>query len=416
MSLLAGRLVSWTDHSSNRALRLRLRLQPYGLALILVAAALVANQLLHHAYVGRPTMFPFFAAIAAAAWFGGSGPGYFAAAISAPIALYVYPASDPTPGVQLGDVAFFAFFASCAFVGGTLNTRQRQTEEVLRKAHGQLQAKAAELQSVNDALVAEMRKRRHTEATLEQTRSQLDRMARLTAMAEMAASIAHEINQPLTAVATNADTCVRWLDGARPDLTEARDAARRTAREAARAGQVVARVRAMVRKALSERAEVSVAQSLSEILVLLEPEIVRHGVVLRTNIAPDLPSLSGDRVQLQQVFVNLITNALDSLGLTAHGQRELTISASLTDDCAIEVAIADNGAGFAEGVRGRLFEPFVTTKQSGMGMGLSISRTIVEAHGGALEASPVQPHGARFRIILPLTGEISCLTTLQSSM
>ena len=382
-------------------------IRPYAWALLLVGAALATTLALQHVFSGRPPLFPFFAAIAAAAWFGGRAPGYFAGAISVPWGLYFYAVSRPDHGLHIRDILMFVFFAICAFVGGALNARRQATEEGLRQAHDALQTKAAELHRANEALVGEMAERRAMQETLEATRSELSRISRLTSMAEMAASIAHEINQPLAAVVTNADTCIRWLNAPEPELHEAREAAGRIVRDADRAGQVVARVRAMVRSALSERSEITIQSSLNDVLTLLAAEIAAHRVTIHSDIDECLPALMADRIQLQQVFVNLIANALESLSEIDDRPRQLWITSRRADENSVEVLIRDNGPGFAEGILPRLFESFVTTKPGGMGMGLSICRTIVEAHGGTLAAAPTTPHGAQFHIVLPLGGEAS---------
>lgn len=390
-------------HETNRRDALSV-LQPYAFALLLVGIALALTLALQHLYVGRPSFFPFFAAIAAAAWFGGKGPGYFAVAASTPLGLYIYSAAVPGRGIALSDLVLFLFFASCAFVGGALNTRRREAEQVLRKAHGELQAKAIQLQSVNEALVAEMAEHARTEAALETTRNELARAARLTSMAELAASIAHEINQPLAAVVTNAGACVRWLNAPMPDLGEAQQAAQRVVRDANRAGAVVAKVRTMVRSALAERTHISIAASLDEVLALLQPEIARQHVTIERAITANLQEVSGDRVQLQQVFVNLITNALDALAQSPEGDRTIRIGVETTES-GVEISVRDNGIGLPTELRETLFQSFVTNKPGGMGMGLSICRTIVEAHGGTLTARDVEPHGAEFCIVLPHCGE-----------
>ena len=378
-------------------------LNPYALALLLVGLALAATLALQTVFVGRPPMFPFFAAVAAAAWFGGRGPGYLASTLALPLGLYFYAASRPDHGLHIRDLLLFLFFGSCAFVGGALNARRQVAEDGLRKAHDALQIKAAELQHSNEALIAEMAERRRTQESLEHTRNELAKVSRLTTMAEMAASIAHEINQPLTAVVTNADTCVRWL--AKPDIDEAREAAQRVVRDAEHAAQVVARVRAMVRHALAERTPVSLPTCLDEVLSLLQPVLAKQAVVLRQDIAPDLPIIPGDRIQLQQVFFNLITNALESLSQVTDRVCEIMISAQRTAENTIKIVLRDNGEGFAEDVLPRLFDSFITTKPHGMGMGLAICRGIVEAHGGTLVASPADPSGAQFTITLPTGGE-----------
>lgn len=378
--------------------------RPYILALILTALALAATLTLQNIFVQRPSLFPFFAAIAIAAWSGGRGPGAVAAVISLPLGLYFYVAARPDHDLYVRDIFVFVFFALCAFAGGTLYAHRRRTEETLNKAHQDLQKKAAELQHTNDALLAEIAERKRTEAILETTRSELTRSAQLASMAETAASIAHEINQPLTAAVTNAEACVRWLNASSPDIAEAREAAKRIVRDAGRASQVIARIRATVKNALASPVQVSVLASLNDVLAVLQADIQKNGVGIVTDVDPALPDITGDRIQIQQVFVNLITNALDSLKLVSGRARRLHVSARLKDSNMVEIVISDNGLGLADSVLDRLFDSFVTTKSGGMGIGLSICRTIVEAHGGTLTAAQAPDGGAQFIIALPTNG------------
>jgi C4-dicarboxylate-specific signal transduction histidine kinase len=368
--------------------------------MMLVGLAFVATLALQVLYTHRPPLFGFFAAVAAAAWLGGRGPGLLAAGTSLPLGLYFYVTARPDHGLHGRDVLLLVFFGLCAFLGGALYARRREAEDSLHAAHRQLQTKAAELQRTNDALMAEMAERRRTETALETTRNHLALAQRLTAMAEMAATVAHEINQPLTAIRTNADTCVRWLSAADPVVDEALAAAGRASREADRAGQVVTRIRAMVKTALAAPVAVPVRACLDEVVNLLRTEIEKLAVDIHIDLARDLPPITGDRIQLQQVFANLITNSLESLSLVSDRPRQIWITATSAAG-SIALAVRDNGPGFADGIRERLFDSFVTTKSGGMGMGLSICRTIVEAHGGTLTATPGWPSGAQFTITLP---------------
>jgi C4-dicarboxylate-specific signal transduction histidine kinase len=371
---------------------------PHLAALMLVAIALAATLAMQTLYTQRPPLFGFFAAVAAAAWLGGRGPGLLAAAASLPFGLYFYAVADH--GLRSHDILLLVFFGACAFLGGALYARRREAEDSLHTAHRLLQAKAAELQHSNDALVAEMAERRRTEAALEKTRGDLARAQRLTSMAEMAATIAHEINQPLTAMRTNADTCARWLSAPQLDTGEALAAAQRASREADRASQVVARIRTAVRTALTASAPVAIRSSLDEILTLLHSEIEKREAVVHVDIADGCADVIGDRIQLQQVFTNLITNSLESLAQVCDRPRQVWISARPTVG-RVHIVVRDNGPGFDSGIRDRLFDSFVTTKSGGMGMGLSICRTILEAHGGMITAAPASPSGAQFTITLP---------------
>jgi C4-dicarboxylate-specific signal transduction histidine kinase len=393
---IAAMLSSWGAAERTR----RIDAAPYAMALLLVIAALGASAGLQHVFAGRPPQFPLFAAVAAAAWLGGIGSGTFALALAAPMGIYFF--SDATaPRTIAADLILLLFFASCTAAGVLLNARQRRAEDGLRRSHRQLASKAAELEKTNLALMAEITERLRAEQSLEQTRTELARVARLTTMGELAASIAHEINQPLTAVATNAGTCLRWLDAPVPDHGEIRAAVGRIARDVNRAGEVIGRVRAMVRKALPERAPVDVNATVADVAALLENEMAKHRVAVRTEFAPHLPPVAGDRIQLQQVVVNLMMNAADALSAVSGRARQIVLRTEPQDAGAVAITVQDSGDGFADGVLDRLFQAFVTTKPSGMGLGLSICRSIVEAHGGTLTAANGAPHGAVFRIVLP---------------
>ena len=376
-------------------------LNDYGVAAALVVAAVALMLVMDFALAGRPSLFPFFAAVACAAWLRGTGPGLFAALLSAPANFYFFLSAPRAPTWTLNVELSLVFLVASAAAGSILHARQQKIDERLKRTHRQLEIKAAELQRTNEALIAEMNEHRRTEETLERTRSELTHVARLTTMGELAASIAHEINQPLAAAVTNAESCVRWLDAG--DADEARQAAKRIACDTHRAGEVIKRLRAMFRKALSERAYVDLAATIGDVVSLLRHEMERRGVVLRTEFEDALPPVWGDRIQLQQVFLNLMMNALDAMS-TVTGRPRRILLRCRQEDSGVAVFVEDTGEGFAEGTLEKLFDAFITTKTNGMGIGLSICRTIVEAHGGTLTASPGDPHGAVFQVTLPLKG------------
>jgi C4-dicarboxylate-specific signal transduction histidine kinase len=340
-------------------------------------------------------LFLFFAAILASAWFGGVWSGGFAVLLSIPAGLYFYASSLHPFALRFEDFLLLTLFSLCAMTGGMLSSWQHRADHALAQ-------KAAQLQETNAALVAEMAERWRAEQALQQIQSELARVARLTTMGELTASIAHEINQPLAAIANSAGACMRWLTATPPNLEEARLSASHIIRDGTRAADVVVRVRQMVRKALSEKSELDVNDAITDVLPLLEDELRGNGIVTRASLEAGLPRLMADRVQLQQVFLNLFRNAMDAM-MAADRPRLLEISSRAAQK-GILVEIADSGPG--PGVDSeRLFEAFFTTKPNGMGLGLSICRTIIEAHGGSLSAAPRMPHGAVFRILFPLDGE-----------
>jgi C4-dicarboxylate-specific signal transduction histidine kinase len=345
--------------------------------------------LLQHAETGRPTLFLFFAAIAASAWFGGAWTGAAAVLLSLPAGLYFYSARLGFVAERLDNVVLLALFALCAMAGGMLGTRRRQADLALG-------LKARQLQRANDALRAEIIERHRTEQALLEAQAGLARAARLSTMGALAATIAHEINQPLAAISNSAAACSNWLDADPPNLAEARLSASWIVRDSARAAQVVSRVRALVRNAMSEKAPLNLNRAVEEALQLMDYELRKQNVTVLLALAPSLPPLSGDRVQLQQVFLNVLTNALEAM--TRAASRRLVIRTMAVGEN-LRVEIEDSGGGF-DATPEALFEPFFTTKSSGMGLGLAICRAIVEAHGGELTAA-MGAEGACFSLTFP---------------
>jgi PAS domain S-box-containing protein len=250
-------------------------------------------------------------------------------------------------------------------------------------------------------IAVDLTERKRSEQALRDAQADLAHMARLTTMGELVASLAHEISQPLAGIATNASAGLRWLGQDRPDLDEARAAFSRIVRDAGRAGDVMRGLRALARKTGPELAIVDIDEAIHEVLDLTRSEMQRHGVVLHTSLrAGDRPVVA-DRVQLQQVLMNLIINGLEAMRAVADRPRVLTISSEPAEPDGVLVGVADTGPGIDPAMVDRIFQPFVTTRRQGMGMGLSICRTIVEAHGGRLWASPAVPSGAIFRFTVP---------------
>jgi PAS domain S-box-containing protein len=249
--------------------------------------------------------------------------------------------------------------------------------------------------------IMDVTERRRAEDALREAQAALAHFSRVTTMAEMVASIAHEINQPLAAVVANGGACLRWLGGEPPNLGEAREAAARIIRDGNRASEVIARVRALLRKSAPEKARVDVNDLIGEVVAVVQHELARRRVALRTALRGDLPPVRGDRVQLEQVLLNLIMNGLEAMQPVTDRPRELAIRTERHDAGGVLVAVRDSGIGLDPQTRDRLFEAFFTTKPAGMGMGLSISRSIIEGHGGRLWATPNADRGATFQFTLP---------------
>jgi signal transduction histidine kinase len=225
----------------------------------------------------------------------------------------------------------------------------------------------------------------------------------VTTVGALTAAIAHEIKQPIAATVTNASAGMRWLAAQPPDLEEARQAFGRIVRDGNRAAEVIGRIRALVKKVPPCRERLDINQVVLEVISMIQGELHRNRVQLQTALARDLPEVPGDRVQLQQMILNLILNAVDAMSGVADRPRELVVGSGASDSD-VFVEVRDSGSGLDAANLDRLFDSFYTTKPNGMGMGLSISRSIVEAHGGRLVATQNAPHGAVFRFTLLTCG------------
>jgi len=237
--------------------------------------------------------------------------------------------------------------------------------------------------------------RRYREAQME-----LAHVNRVTTMGQLTASIAHEVNQPIAAAVTSADAGLRWLAARPPDLAEVREAFDRVIRAGNRAGDVIGRIRALIRRMPEQKAPLDINETILETIALTRSEMRRHRILLHTELANGPPRICGDRVQLQQVILNLIMNAIEAMSELNEGPRDLLISTSLDTPGGVIVAVRDSGPGLKPESLDRLFDPFYTTKPAGMGMGLSICRSITEAHGGRLWAAANAPRGAVFQFTL----------------
>ncbi len=243
-----------------------------------------------------------------------------------------------------------------------------------------------------------------SEAALLRTQDELAHASRVATLGELTGSIAHELNQPLTGIGLNAKACLRWLAAAPPELGEARQAAERIVRDAQRAGDVILRLRAMFNKTAVPHEAVDLDAAIHEVLVLARNELQRHRVEVRTDFCPALPPVSADRVQVQQVVLNLVLNAIEALASVAGRPREIVIETRQTASGAAEIAVTDNGTGIEPSIGGKIFDAFYTSKAGGMGMGLAIARSIVERFGGRLWLDQNEGDGVTFRFTLAEVG------------
>jgi PAS domain S-box-containing protein len=241
---------------------------------------------------------------------------------------------------------------------------------------------------------------KRAEEALRQAQTDLAHVSRVTTMGELTASLAHEVNQPIAAAVTNANTCLRWLTRDHPNVEEARAAAMRIVKDGTRAGEIISRIRLLFRKGIPQREVVDVNEVIREMIVLLRGESARYNILVWTDLVANLPVIMGDRVQLQQVMMNLMLNSIDAMK-EVDGTRELTIKSQRAANEEVVVSVADSGVGLPPQQADQIFTAFFTTKPHGTGMGLRISRTIVESHGGRLWAADNSPRGAIFSFTLP---------------
>jgi C4-dicarboxylate-specific signal transduction histidine kinase len=380
------------------------------LGIAFVAGALFLSLVLQLSF-GNPFWLFFPVAVIASTWFGGRGPGWLAVGLSTVVVLYYFIPPIRSFAIKPRDVPFFLLFIACELIANRLISWRKQAEESLRRSRDELetrvQERTAELKNANDALLNQMVEQRRTEEALQVARTELARVVRITTIGELAASIAHEVNQPLAAVVANADACVAWLVRDNPDLVEARAAAERATQGATRASEVIGRIRSLINKTAPERARVQINEIIREVVALAHRQASNNQVSVVTDLAPDLPPVLGDRIQLQQVILNLMLNGIEAMSGVNDRPRRLLIRSQVLDADQVRVSVEDSGVGVRAEIMARLFEPFFTTRAQGIGMGLPISRSIVEAHGGRLWAESTVDRGSVFQFTLPSGGEVA---------
>jgi C4-dicarboxylate-specific signal transduction histidine kinase len=347
-------------------MRVLSKVQRYGLAVICCGLALP---------VAWPIDAPascFLLAVMVSNLFGGLGPGLLSVALSAVLyeQFFLWRAF-PRAHEPAAFLRFTVFLVATFLVTGLIEMKRR-AEESRNRAEEELRGAHADLAHVN----------------------------RVTAMGELTASLAHEVNQPIAAAVTDSNTCLRWLTRDEPDLEEARLAATRAVKDAARASEIVNRIRSLFKRGAPQRELVDVNEVIREMVVLLRSQAIRYSVSMRTEQSEDLPQIMGDRVQLQQVLMNLMINAIEAMK-DMHGLRELTVKSQRAEDDQLMVTVSDTGVGLPPQQADQIFNAFFTTKHDGTGMGLRISRSIVESHGGRLWADGNSPRGASFHLTLP---------------
>jgi C4-dicarboxylate-specific signal transduction histidine kinase len=348
----------------------------------------------------------FFCSVMISSWYGGLWPGVFAALLSVLALDYYFLPPLYALGISLQEAPDVIAFVATALFISWLNGRQKRAKEALGVARDELDAKVrertAELKSANEQLQSEIAEREAAEEDLIQARTEVARIARITTMGELAASIAHELNQPLGSIVMSGDVCLRWLARKPPDLDEARQAVESIIRDGTRASSVLVRIRGLLRRGERSRERLSINDVIRDVVALLDGELRRSGVDLRTEMPGNLPPVVVDRVLLQQVILNLMMNAMEAMRTVNDRARVLCIRTEKKGSDSIVVLVQDSGAGLDPKHSSRMFEPFYTTRAEGIGMGLTISRSIIEAHGGRLWALANDEPGSTFCFSLPI--------------
>src|SRR5229473_2455730 len=291
--------------------------------------------------------------------------------------------------------------------GGNAGARRTQLRPAIRYAfpgHSDRRVDGLTFFTLAFASVASLFERQRAEEALRQAQANLAHVSRVMTLGELTASISHEVNQPIAAIATNGQVCLRLLALETPRPDEMRATVERIVRDANRASEVIQRIRALAKRSEPQMVSLDINDVIREAILLVQREVLSHGVSLRTDLASGMPPVLGDRVQLQQVVINLLMNGVEAMAPITDRQREILIRSEQHEADKVHVAVLDSGIGIESEIAEKVFSAFFTTKPSGMGMGLSISRSIIRAHGGRLWVSPNPDHGAAFQFTVPING------------
>jgi len=391
--------------SKSDRIRTRTRLlSSYLVAAISVGIAVVIT--LELGSVVKHTATLFFCSVMLSSWYGGLWPGVFAALLSVVALDYYFIPPLYALGISLEEAPDMIVFVSTALFIGWLSGEQKRAKESLRQARDELDAKVqertAELKRANEQLQSEIAEREVAEEGLIRAQAEIARIARIMTMGELAASIAHELNQPLGSIVMSGDACLRWLAAKPPNLDEVRQAVEAIIRDGTRASSVLVRIRGLIRRGERLRERLDINDVIREVIALLDGELRRNGASLRTEMPGNLPPVVVDRVLLQQVILNLMMNAVEAMRAVSDRVRVLRIRTEEQSSGNIVVLVQDSGVGLDPKHSSRMFEAFYTTKMEGIGMGLAISRSIVEAHGGRLWAVANDGPGSTFCFTLPI--------------
>jgi C4-dicarboxylate-specific signal transduction histidine kinase len=377
----------------------------YVLSFAMVALACAVTHLLNLSAPDRPNSYLFIGVIAVSAWYLGSGPGWLSVVLSALAVNYFFVPNIFELDWSARDIPWLATFVLFAGATNALSLQRRRLEAQLLKARDELERRVRDrtldLQQTTERLMAETGERARTEAALRETQNDLARAARITTVAELTASIAHEVNQPLAAVVANGEAAINWLRRSPPDCSKAAESITAAILAGERASEVIGRVRNLMTKGTPTSTEVDVNDLISSIIKLVHPSLEKRHMSVECQFEPSLPPIWGDRIQLQQLVLNLINNAADAMANVCDRRRELILRTRRDKEDRITITVEDCGCGLGDIDLKTLFQPWYSTKSDGMGMGLSICRTIAESHGGTIRAESRSPCGATFQVSLP---------------
>ena len=358
-------------------------LRHLGVSLLSVGLAFTLTTLLQPLFP-YPFLFLFFGAVMTSAWFGGTAAGLLAVLLSTIIVEYFFVPPVHSFSISTTAEAYFVSFVVCALAASWISSAKKKSEVALQEALDSLEVRVSE-----------------RSAELLKTQTELAHLSQVLSMGELTASIAHEINQPITAVVTHGHACIEWLSANPPNLEKTRQTVERIIQDGTRAGATISRVRALFKKEAPVKDWLDVNEVVHELTLFLRDEAARRGILVHTDLVPGLPKVKADRVQLQQVLLNLSMNGMDAMDDIMDRRKELVIGARV-ENANVVVRVEDSGKGLDQQTTEKIFTPFFTTKAQGIGLGLSLSRSILEAHEGRLWASPRASGGTIFQFTLPI--------------
>ncbi len=380
-------------------------LQQYSIPFVAVATATGVTWLLDLALPESPNLFLFFMAIVVSAWFAGAGPGWLSVFLSVIAVDYFFIPPIYVLDLSVKDLPWLAAFVGCAVATNGLSIKRRRMEERLLLAHSELEQRVHErtqdLRQTNERLITEIAERARMETALHETQNELARAARIMTVGELTSSIAHEINQPLSAVMSNAEAALNWLQRNPPDLPHASESVAAIIAAGGRAGDIVTRIRSLIKKGSPDLTVLNINDVIDSVLATTREDFENKDVVIERRLEFTLPAVLGDRVQLQQLVSNLLNNAAEAMADINDRPRKLVVCTKPTASDGVAITIEDAGTGLANADVARLFQPFYSTKAEGTGMGLSICRSIAESHGGKIFAASKSPYGSVFCVDLP---------------